>query len=150
MQIRHTLATHPYISRGPQRGQWGQLPRPDSDTRPKWREAGPACCAKTSFCAAFGCTLLRRASRRDWAVAAEAFFFLPLDQPPTNSSVFLLLGACPAPDCKPVVSAEAAVCVAPWETCRIPLSLQVTEQGQVPDCNQANQRPSLGFFTNWN
>lgn len=111
MQIRHTLATHPYISRGPQRGQWGQLPRPDSDTRPKWREAGPACCAKTSFCAAFGCTLLRRASRRDWAVAAEAFFFLPLDQPPTNSSVFLLLGACPAPDCKPVVSAEAAVCV---------------------------------------
>lgn len=111
MQIRHTLATHPYISRGPQRGQWGQLPRPDSDTRPKWREAGPACCAKTSFCAAFGCTLLRRASRRDWAVAAEAFFFLPPDQPPTNSSVFLLLGACPAPDCKPVVSAEAAVCV---------------------------------------
>lgn len=29
-------------------------------------------------------------------------------------------------------------------------TLQVTDQGAVPDSNQAYQNPSLGFFKNWN
>lgn len=83
-------------------------------------------------------------------VVGPSFFFLSPDQPPLESSASLLLGVYLAPDCKLVICAETAVCVAPWGMCKTPPTLQVTEQRQVPDSNQANQRPSLGVFTNQN